>query len=625
MSYSQLNKRLRLGLALLASGGVLGLGGPAWAQTGFGAQYREDPGTALSRHLKTLADSPRNLSALTGAAKAALDLGDAQAAMTFYARAEAVAPRDGRIKAGIGSAFVAMEQPQPALRFFDEARGLGAPEGEYAADRGLAYDLLGDPVQAQRDYLLAMRTHDNDELRRRLALSKAISGDRAGAIAAIDGQLRRQDRAAWRVRALVLALTGDTAGATEAARSAMPQQAAAMQPFFARLPSLRPADRAMAVHFGHFPGEGAATASYVPQTYASVSPSLPPAITDAGRPSVAQPAFGGSSALVAGGPRRAISGPVLSQPVRITPSTQAVSRPVETASRPSRQDDNPLRDRWSDSRGISRPRTSGAAERVQPTLPSVAAVSTPVRQPTAQSYDQQPTAIARSTTPPSVPGVTVPIASAGVQGPPVPDGLGQVATMTSASTPAPAVSSPIASLPATVSATVLTSASAPAVAVPTASVVEQAPVAQINATPAPVATTSVSVPTPVLASASAATGRLSGLAALIESLPDTEPEPANASASKASKVSGRHWVQIASAPDSLVTSEYRRLKRKHSELLSDKDGFRAPMGKSNRVLVGPFASASGATEFVGRLRKSNLTAVTWTSAEGQVLEALASR
>jgi tetratricopeptide (TPR) repeat protein len=273
-------------VALLAGGIALGAAGAQ--TTAFSGGYREDAGTALNRHLKALADSPRSLSSLLGAAKAALELGDAQAAVTFYARAEEIAPRDGRIKAGIGAAFLAMEQPASALRFLDEARGLGVPEGEIAADRGLAHDLLGDSLQAQRDYAIALRSHDNDELRRRLALSRAITGDRGGALAAIDDQVRRKDMAGWRVRAFVLALTGDTDGATTAARAVMPHQAAAMQPFFARLPSLRPADRAMAVHFGHFPGDAPASTFQAPQTYAGLSPN----VTSAGRPNASQPALG---------------------------------------------------------------------------------------------------------------------------------------------------------------------------------------------------------------------------------------------------------------------------------------------------------------------------------------------
>ena len=68
-------------------------------------------------------------------------MGDAQAALTFFSRADEVAPRDARIKAGMASAMTLLGQPRPALTLFAEAQGLGAPEVEIAADRGLAHDL----------------------------------------------------------------------------------------------------------------------------------------------------------------------------------------------------------------------------------------------------------------------------------------------------------------------------------------------------------------------------------------------------------------------------------------------------------------------------------------------------
>ena len=49
-------------------------------------------------------------------------------------------------------------------------------------DRGLAYDLLGRQAEAQADYRAALGGPDGDEARRRLALSLAISGNRAGAL-----------------------------------------------------------------------------------------------------------------------------------------------------------------------------------------------------------------------------------------------------------------------------------------------------------------------------------------------------------------------------------------------------------------------------------------------------------
>ena len=146
---------------------------------------------------------------------------------------------------------------------FAEAIALGAPTAEIARDRGLAYDMIGDPRRAQQDYALALRRGDDPEVRRRMALSLAISGQRDAALRMIDDQLRRHDRAAWRTQAFVLALTGDARRRRRhRASRMMPAGAAqAMAPFFARLAALSPAQKAMAVHFGHFPSDGRAIAS----------------------------------------------------------------------------------------------------------------------------------------------------------------------------------------------------------------------------------------------------------------------------------------------------------------------------------------------------------------------------
>ena len=280
-------KHARFGLALLAASTALAAA-PAFAQVPQIGQFREDPGTALNRHLRTLAEQPRNLSALTGAGKAALALGDAQAALTFYARAEEIAPRDGRVKAGMGSAFLQMEQLAPALKFFEEAVSLGAPEAELAGDRGLAYDLVGDSRRAQADYAASLRREENPEIRRRLALSLAINGERDKALATIDEQLRRQDRSAWRTRAFILALSGDAAGATRTTETVMPGLAGQMSPFYAKLASLNPVQRAFAVHFGQMPKgvQPAPQAVPPPTRYADAAPvprPAPPASRESSR------------------------------------------------------------------------------------------------------------------------------------------------------------------------------------------------------------------------------------------------------------------------------------------------------------------------------------------------------
>jgi Flp pilus assembly protein TadD len=249
---------LLLASCLLALPGVAFLT-PAFAQINQSDVVREsgDPAERLGRYLRQLADNPRDLTLLTGSGRAALELGDASGALGFFARAEQVAPRDGRVKAGLASALVAMEQPKEALKLFGDAVELGVPEAEIASDRGLARDLRGDNRHAQADYMLALRSRPDPETTRRLALSQAISGDRATALATLQPLLQRGDKGADRARAFVLALTGDPAGAEKAARDEMSaQQVVALTPFLVRLPTLKAGQKAAAVHFGHFPSTG---------------------------------------------------------------------------------------------------------------------------------------------------------------------------------------------------------------------------------------------------------------------------------------------------------------------------------------------------------------------------------
>jgi tetratricopeptide (TPR) repeat protein len=212
------------------------------------------PGAELRRNLVALANNPRSLDALVGAGRAANAMGDSEAALGFFARADEIDPANGRVKAGIAAALVRMERAEQALPLFARAVALGAPEAEIAADRGLAYDLAGDPARAQRDYQLALRQRSDPEIERRLALSLAIGGQRDQALQVLDAQLRRRDRAGWRAQAFVLALTGDARGAEETAGRMMAgANASAMSPFFQRLHMLTPAQKAAAVHFGRFP------------------------------------------------------------------------------------------------------------------------------------------------------------------------------------------------------------------------------------------------------------------------------------------------------------------------------------------------------------------------------------
>ena len=254
---------------------------------------RESPAAALARHIRVLAASPRDFMALIGAGKAAVALGDTQAAIGFFGRAEEVSPRSPLPLAGMGAAMAADGDGQGALGYFTRAEQFGVSRVTIAADRGLAYDLVGRHAEAQADYRTALFGTDADEARRRLALSLAITGDKAGALQMLAPLNARGDAGAARSRALVLALSGDLAGARRSLDTAMPGSSVRMAPFLAKLPSLRSDQKAAAVNLGIFPTTGQPAFAYVPPI-AEPPPTQtrqrgrarPPATTSRPRPSV---------------------------------------------------------------------------------------------------------------------------------------------------------------------------------------------------------------------------------------------------------------------------------------------------------------------------------------------------
>jgi len=247
---------LLFGLALLPAPALaqyIGRAPPPPLPPALRAGQVETPAAALARAVRTLAQSPRDFAALIAAGRAALDLGDMQAAIGFFGRAEEVRPSDPEPKIGIGAATVATGDASGALSWFYQAQQLGATTTAIGADRGLAQDLLGNQSAAQVDYRAALRGREADEARRRLSLSLGISGDRTGAFSTLQPLLMRRDPAAQRIRAFILALLGDERGASSAIEGAMPGSGARMAGFFRLLPSLSAAQKAAAVHLGIFP------------------------------------------------------------------------------------------------------------------------------------------------------------------------------------------------------------------------------------------------------------------------------------------------------------------------------------------------------------------------------------
>jgi Flp pilus assembly protein TadD len=248
--------------ALVAVGGIGALSAPDAARAqGSYSLYDESASTALARYVRAIADNPRDFEALIGAGRAAIALGDPHAAGGFFARADEVNPRSPLPQAGMGAVAVLNGEPNGALPYFKRAQQLGAPVSSFALDRGLAYDLLGRQAEAQADYRTAMIGRDAEEARRRLAMSLAISGNRAEALQLLGPLMAKGDAAAARCRAFVMALTGDPNGARIGFEAAMPGQWSTVEPFIRRIATLRPGDKAAAVNLGIFPdGDGSALA-----------------------------------------------------------------------------------------------------------------------------------------------------------------------------------------------------------------------------------------------------------------------------------------------------------------------------------------------------------------------------
>ena len=330
----RLSKFMRLVALMSASVTALTVAAmPAVAQSSY-SPYAESPSGALARYVRTLASSPRDFSALIGAGRAALALGDADAAAGFFARADEVSPNSPLPQAGMGAVSVANGDAHAALPYFARAQQLGAPVATFGADRGLAYDLLGQQAQAQADYRAALGGTDGDEARRRLALSLAISGIKAEALQTLIPLQSKGDAAAGRIRAFVLALTGDSSGAMAAIDAAMPGSWSRVAPFLQRLPTLAPGEKAAAVNLGIFPDAGGVA-------YASAS--APPAFPQAA------PSTNDSADRLAGieqvlrapaapaTPTPSWSAPATTQMASVSlPSRQPPQAPKAAASRPKK-------------------------------------------------------------------------------------------------------------------------------------------------------------------------------------------------------------------------------------------------------------------------------------------------
>ncbi|KQT33451.1 hypothetical protein ASG29_05230 [Sphingomonas sp. Leaf412] len=663
--------RVFLSVPLLLAGVAMPAAVPA---QGYSAVAATDA-DRLAAAVRRVGASPRDLSALIDAGELSVKVGDATAAAAFFKRAEQIDPNNGRVKAGIARILVSGEHPGEALRYFAQAERTGLPMAPYAADRGLAYDLIGQQERAQRDYRLALERGDDDELRRRYALSLGISGRRDEALKEIDALLRRSDRGAWRARAFILAMNGDVAGANKIAGSMMGGgMAGGLAAFFQRLPTLNAADRAFAVHFGEVTSTPARVAD------AQLAPALPALTPEPGRRPVEEAAATTTSLPAARTDRRtmrrdrgrvapvvtaaapvvvgrpASGGGVTPVPTTTAPVATAATAAAAIPTRPAIAAPDPV------VRSIPAPSTVVAA------VPSTAGVSTP-------SSSVPSTARVASAAPFSTTAIRPPVPAAVT----APAGTASAAATVADATPIPGV------VPAVTTAPVRTVSSAvsPVIAAATPRV----PAAVRPATrPANPATTvrgdadailarivaNISIPESELAPGparpAAASGSLDraarkaernvaaarGAAKPVETVA-VEPRPEKkaptaaerrakaladrkakedaaakrlladkaAAEKKAAKADPpRYWVQVAGGANTRDLDRAWSDAQKKSAALAGRKAFTTPLRATNRVVTGPFKTEAEARAMVNTLSRQGLSAFTFASTAGQKMTPL---
>jgi hypothetical protein len=87
----------------------------------------------------------------------------------------------------------------------------------------------------------------------------------------------------------------------------------------------------------------------------------------------------------------------------------------------------------------------------------------------------------------------------------------------------------------------------------------------------------------------------------------------------------RHWVQLAGGDRDAFNFQLGRLRQSAPELLRNRTAYWARNGSSNRLLVGPFASAAEAQAFVNQLARRDVASFAWRSEAGEEVERLPAR
>lgn len=617
------------GAALLASTAQVQ---PVAAQPAQVQAIRPSSAEDLNSHLARLASNPRDVNALIGAGDAALALDDARAAAGFFARADVLAPSNGKVKAGLGRVMLKNQNPAEALRLFDQATRLGFPEATLLSDRGLAKDMTGDQAGAQRDYRAALeRDPDDIDLTHRYAASLGISGQVDAAERVLKPLLYKSDRAAWRYRAFILAMNNRQADAKKIADQTMPAQlAGALIPYMQKMPYLTGAQKAAAVHFGHFPanvGTSIAAITPTPPAFGAAEPvavarapvaqTPPPVQTRQDRRSRRN-----SSATLAQAETTPPSRTVPAQPSRAKAQPFPISPVFPESSPPSASTKPPQAQ-------AAAPRTAPSSAVQGPPAPGFDSVQTPPPATTSQPPANQLNAItlAQASAPkPQTPSPQAEPAPQPVQPQPVqsqPQPTPQAPPSAIAQTPP---GSPPAQQQIDPQVTRSLADIIHAIDVPDAerqssvAAVDLAEIAQIQAARRAERESAAAVAAEKAKKAAAAKAKAEADAKakqLAEEKKKAAEEKARLAANPA-----RSWLQVGTGANKSALGFTMKGLRKKYDSLSAQDAWVAGWGRTNRLLVGPFTSFTRAKALEDKMKSAGADVFAWRSDAGEVVERL---
>lgn len=594
----------------------------------------------LRAAMRRISFNPTDADALADAGNASLALGDANAALNFFTRANALRPNNSRIVSGLAIATVRTENPFEALRLFDDAIRLGANERSIAADRALAFDLLGNFGRAQQDYKIARTAAASDDVLVRQAISLSLAGQKEEADAMLVPLLQKNNATAWRARAFMLAARGDLRESTKVAQGFMDAASVQrMERFFRLMPTLTGAQQAAAIHLGHFPAS-----QYVgrdSEKLRQVAASIP---------SVEIPS-GQNRLIPAGDPL----GPK---------STKTASNSAAEPKKERRQD-RKARERAEIKAAVANipdaiklPKTDTARlgtaaarakiDEVQGArIASVNTNALPAPE-SARPLVQvaTPVRVAPAATPPITPVPVPPATSTGLAAASPPQSTTPVPLATStglaAATPSQPMTQNVNIAAASIAALPVTNSGPPApqaAPVTVAAPVDMKPQIAVTTTAAPAPATSVAVPASTAFDLGALVSSIeipeseqvpSQIPVDLKKLKPAAPKVAAVDTAKTAKIDpkaaakakvenanpARFWVQIATGEASALGFDYRKWVKKNPELFKAQNPWTSPWGKTARLLVGPFADMKAAKKWEGDFKKAGGDGFMWKSEIG---------